>query len=596
MSSTPPRLCIVLLLAMLAPAVSAAQWLKLESRDVIIYSDGSKRDVVDFAVGYSAFRQVYREMFAPPQATPPAVVLLFHSLDDLQQHLPKPDHVDSQTISFNTNVDGRALVALALDGDRETALRQTIEFDTIFQLERSGLYMPIWLSQGAGEVLQNMRIKKNTCVVGAGYTGFEEQWQWAGSLSWPRFFEVTTSSKEYAGPKAEGLFHAKAWALMHLVLLDRKEGTKVFQGLVAKLQKMDAVEAVQSSLGVQVDKLDAEIWKHLKSSSTREIPFDSDGLRKTLVTAPAPEVEVHLQLSNLLSATGKADQAEIELARAQMLAPDSPGVIEARARSAFRERQEGEGVRRYRDAIAKGSVNPMAYLRSAEQRMREASGGSDRAGSGGGAAIEALGEIRKALTIDPSSAQAYVLLGRAMFLLPELKPEHIDELSVGVSRGPLGGSVRLYRALLCQRLERTEEYLADLRALRDDPLAAAGTRSLAAERLEKAEVAPVVAAVERLVKEEKYEDARATASQALMRSGSGPSSARFKGMLTWIDESEAFSALRAAVNARDWPKVTESGTKFLLEHPKSSVAPTVRRMVEQASRASRPRASTPAAD
>lgn len=587
MSPTLRAAFYMLLLPLLGRPLAGAQWLKLETKDVVIYSDAPRSEVVEFAVGYSAFRHVYHQMFAPPRQTPPAVVLLFRDLGELQENLPPPSHKNSQSISFTTDVDGVALLALAVDGDRELALQQTIQFDTIFQLERLGVYVPLWMSQGAGQVLGKMRVKKNSCIVGDEYSDYDERWHWSGSLSWNRFFEVTTSSAEYAGPKSEGLFHAKAWALMHRILLGSQEPSQVFQGLVAKVQTMGDAEAVQSVVGVPIERIDEEISRHLKKFRSREIPFPADAIRKSVVVENAPEEEVHVQLSNLLFATKKPDQGELELAKAQMIAPASAVVIEARARSAMREKEPGEAVRLYREAIAKGSTNAMAYQRSAEQRMSDITGGADRPGGGGAAVAESVAEIRKALEIDPSSGRAYVLLGRALFLTPDLKPEHVDELSRGVSRGPMGESARLYRAFLNQRLGRNDEYLSDLKQIRDDPLASEGTRALAIERLDKAEIAPVVADVERLAKEGSYDEARATLTRALVSSSSRVATERLRSLSFWVDESEAYAAVRAAVQAKDWAKVTETGGKFLRDYPRSNVASSVRRALDQAARATR---------
>src|SRR5581483_651813 len=70
--------------------------------------------------------------------------------------------------------DNRAVLALAVDGDRYEALKNTFLFDTMFMLPRVGVNTPLWIRQGTGEVLSTLELSKGQCVVGREIEGFTE--------------------------------------------------------------------------------------------------------------------------------------------------------------------------------------------------------------------------------------------------------------------------------------------------------------------------------------------------------------------------------------------------------------------------------------
>jgi hypothetical protein len=73
----------------------------LETQDFVIVSDANPKDIAEFAVGYSAFRHAFRQLFVPSGRLPRAQVILFRReqpFDEAQQFLdtyPKSQDVRS---------------------------------------------------------------------------------------------------------------------------------------------------------------------------------------------------------------------------------------------------------------------------------------------------------------------------------------------------------------------------------------------------------------------------------------------------------------------------------------------------------------------
>ncbi|HET7538104.1 MAG TPA: hypothetical protein VFJ90_16705 [Candidatus Didemnitutus sp.] len=447
-------------------------WSKVTTDDFVAYSDASQNDVAEFLVQYTAYRQVFRKMFgAPDHRLPPATLMLFRRTADFQDHGPRRDST-TELRSFSVGVDGRVLLSLSVGGDRAEALRLAIEFETTWGLRRCGYYVPLWMSQGTGKVLSTLQVRNGKVRVGRATEGID-YWFYDRSeeLPWPHFFAVTADSPDYKGAtQAAGTYHSQAWALMHWVLLDDAAGAARFAGLAARLRTQLGQEAIESVMNTDVRKFSEAIRRHLKGSrKVQEFDFDEAGARSRLKFASAPPAEVAVLKAELLAASGRSESAQ-QLLYARQVEPDLPVVKEAWARKATRENNPDEATRLYREAIECGSTNYMAYLNSASARLDDsAAGGADYAGGGGRGTTKAIEEIKTAMTISSGDRWTYQLLGRAYYVSPTITEENVKELDAGVTLGEDGEAVRYYRGLLWLRLDRVDEFKADLEQVIADP-------------------------------------------------------------------------------------------------------------------------------
>lgn len=470
-------------------AVAASKWTKLQTDDFVIYSNSSDRDLVEFAVGYAGFRHAFREFLAPGAALPPSTILLFRSQDTLRPYLPPATDRNMEITTFTAEVDAEALMTLSLAGNRTQALEQTFEFETGWALRRLGYFLPLWMSQGTGEVLASLQVKKDRSLLGDGPERFSDLWRRARPLPWERFFELSFGSPEYSGAKADGTAQAQSWALMHRILLGGRGGRERFEALAEKLRTSSATDAVQAVVGLPPKDWEKDISNHLRSrDSRREIPFDAALVRAELKPESVTEAELQMQLANLLVATGKPVEAEAAFAQARAAMPDAAAVKEWLARRELRRNDREEAARLYREAIAAGSHNSVAYLVSAMQRLSDSQvGGVDRAGGGGQNIEVALTEIHQAIRLNPGNGDAYRLMGRALFVHPKPTREQLAGLTPGLASGPGSDVVLLYRGLVEERLEMWSEAAADYRRLVEAKATGPSTRRNAAERLDAVE-------------------------------------------------------------------------------------------------------------
>lgn len=458
---------VVALATTAVPAVAREGWQQLTGPDFTVLSDARVRDLERFALEYAAYRQTVREFFAPEHGRMPRpVIVLFRRERDFEQHAPKSTKRDFKLAVFTTEIDSLALLTLPLEGDRRRALRLAFEFDTIWTLRRLGFFVPTWMSQGAGEVLSTHRLNRGERLVGVGGDTYPSALQQEGLMRWQKFFGIGVGSAEYDGAKATGQFHAQAWGLMHWLLLSEGDGRVRFRELAARLRQEEPQRAVELVMGV--DDLERAGRRHVHGSRTvQRRPFDEAGTRAGWTIAAARPVEVQVYLADLLAASGSIAEADWQVEQALNAEPANPVVLEAAARRELRARRPDLAIAHYRAAAEAGSINPMAYLRSAEQRLNDSSGRrGDVAGSGIVPAVNAaLVEIRRAIELDPGNPDGYRLLGRALFLARDISPEAVEELSHGVGPGPAGIWARFYRGLVAGRLEQLDTAKRDFERL-----------------------------------------------------------------------------------------------------------------------------------
>ena len=196
-------LAVVTFISASAPWLPAKDaWIRVEGDGIVVLSDAAQKDAVEFAVNYSAFRRAFNEWFVPAgRRLPPTHLVLFRRRATLLKYCSGPQGWDVEKTVFTSGVDGSALLALSLAGDRQRPLETVFEYDTAWSLARIGYFLPLWMGQGAGEVMSTLRIEKGGSILGRDPGDIvsslgNEDW-----FPWDRFSRIQTVSPEYNGDK-----------------------------------------------------------------------------------------------------------------------------------------------------------------------------------------------------------------------------------------------------------------------------------------------------------------------------------------------------------------------------------------------------------
>jgi hypothetical protein len=301
--------------------------------------------------------------------------------------------------------------------------------------------------------------------------------------------------------------------------------------------------------------------------------------------SPAPEAEVLVATAELLVAAKNVVEGNAKLDRARELAPDLPAVKEAWARRMFREQRNAEAIDYYREAIAAGSKNFAAYLRSAVARLDDArTHGADVAGQGGEPAMTAINELRQAIRLNPGSAEAYTALGRAMYVAPQITPDGIAELSRGVFLGEQGAIVQLYRAALYYRMNQLDDALNDLRQVLANPDLGAPNREFARNRIAGYLFDRDAKRLDALVREKNYAAAREILDAAAKDDECEPAARDYARMREWLEENEAWAKISELLRTEQKTELYAAAKAFVERFPRSTLRRDAQRILN-ASRA-----------
>lgn len=578
-SPVAPVYFIVVLLALMSvlPAHGAKPvWLKLESKEFVIYSDADEKSVVESALRYAAYRRVFDELFVPVGgALPTTKLILFRSEKTFRAHVPTETRDHFKLTNFSMEVDGTPLSTFALSSDPARALQMTCEFETIWGLKQLGYHTPVWMSQGAGELLSGIEIKSDQIVVG----NVSRHGQ---SLSWQKFFEVGENSKLYKdGGSQLADYLAQARELMHWVLLQDGGTRQRFSKLALGLRTSTAVEAVQAVMNTKEAEFDRRISEHFRRTPRRTFVYDAPAVLIGFRISPAPEAEVLVNTGELLIAAQKVYEGDAKLDRARELTPDLAAVKEAWARRMYREGRISDAVQYYREAIGAGSKNFAAFLRSAVGRLDDArTNGGDVAGEGGEPAITAIKELRHAILLNPGSAEVYQALGRAFYVAPQITPENIAELNRGVFLGEQGVIVQVSRAALFQRLDQFDDALNDLRQTLTNPDLSPQNRQIVQQRIASYLFSRDAKRVESLTAAKDYVAARAIIQAGAANPECEPVSGDYENMARWLDENDAWTKIIELGDANQILELHAAAEKFIQRFPKSRLKSEARRIAD----------------
>lgn len=570
------HLLVFLLGALLVPsAVAKPEWIRVAAEDITVLSNASAKDARTFLAGFAAYRHAFRTLIVPPgQSLAPVRILLFRRLAELRE-AAGPDKAG--LLAFTLDVDGEVLLAMAVEGDRQDALRLAYEFDSAFGLRRLGHFLPLWVEHGTGRFFWNLRVTPDACRLGEPERGLATLLNAPAPLPWSDLSRLTAASPPYQNPAVFRAFVSQSAALMRLLLLNTPEGVRDrFLALARQLPSTPEADlAVAEVLECETSELPAKL-KQSAALPPLVVPFDHDGLLARLQVAPAGELELSLCLASLLQTHPNPSDADLLLFRARTLAPSDPRVLEAWARQEDRQRNPGRAAALYREAVLAGSTNPRALLQSARLRLDEISSGRDFPGGGGAPAEEALTEVRRAILLNPGDAEAYVLLGRALFAAPQLSPEDLSALDPALRAPTFGLSVRYYRALLLQRLGQHEASVSTLREVLDDPGLAAAARQEMSASYSRLRVSWVHDRIQTLLRARDYPAALALIEDLLVPSQWPEAQEGRRELREWVEASQALDEIRDLAQEEKIEELRAAETRFIEKFPKQPATAKIR--------------------
>lgn len=582
------RHCMVGMLIALGCATNARaadKWIRLEAEGVTLYSEAPASDATEFMVSYLGYRHTFATLFGrADQPLAPVHILLYRKRESVTKISGASD-----VLALTALADGDVILAMSMDSDRKSALQTIFEFDTASGLQRIGYFLPLWMEQGTGSVMATLAMEKDNCVVGAridwmGGTLTNEKW-----MEWDRLSHVRTGTVDYAKAENFQVFAAQSCAMMRLVLLREPDKAREhFLALVDEIHRTPRADlAVAKVMNIEAAAVMPEVKRQMRENGRLAVPFDRQEARGKIKTDSAPPVDVAVDVASLTIAhNSNSVAADAALQRASSLGPDNPRVLEAMARRELKWGNRTRAAEYYRSAIAAGSMNPRAYVQSARARLDDVmSNGMDQPGQGGSPVVDALAEIRQALKLNPGDGEAYMLLGRALFVSETVTEADLTEVVPGFHSPDYGFLAQFEHALLQLRLDHYDEAVAALRRLLQDETIAAEKRKIMLQNFAAQNFNLVKTRVELQVHSRDFELAQALLKQRLDPTEWNVIADLIQRLSRWVDVSIALDGMEQLDASTQANELRAARKAFVAKYPDEPASKQIQAMLDEESHA-----------
>jgi Protein of unknown function (DUF1570) len=211
---------VACLLLSVAPA-AAAEWVRVETPNFIVYGEPGERRVREVAEEFERFREALARVI-PGAATPapvPTVVVVFRSARSFEPYRPRFNGRPVKLGGYFFSSEDMNIVALA-DGDRDEALRTIFHEYVHLVIGNASQGMPLWLNEGLAEYYSTFEVDGDgkRALIGRVIPSHLQLLNQRRLLTVPELLAVETASVDYNEGERQSLFYAQSWALVHMLV------------------------------------------------------------------------------------------------------------------------------------------------------------------------------------------------------------------------------------------------------------------------------------------------------------------------------------------------------------------------------------------
>ena len=403
-----PRSGLLFCLVFLASPTDAAEWVRVDTPNLIVFGPGEKR-TREVTAEFERFREAISQILPSGAiaSAVPTIVVVFENDVAFNPYRPLFNGKPVKLGGFFTGTESENMIALS-SGNRDDSLRLIFHEYTHLITDSAARGLPPWVSEGLSEFYSTFEIRPDgkQAALGRPVPGHMElldstsQW-----LTLDQLLTVTRDSPLYNEGERRSLFYAQSWALVHMFMTGEPNRSKQLSEYVqltgGGMTPLDAWRRVFGDLDLLKD-----LRSYVRQFSVRGYLYkfpEGIGTLKAEAIKPKP-TDVEAVLSLLLR---YRDDAEVEprLVRAANAAPAS---MLARALLGHRHLsadKDQEGLRLLMEAAADTS-DWLAQYYIASGIAWETSNPSNEAAAVARAAVD------RVIAVRPQLAHGYALKAR----------------------------------------------------------------------------------------------------------------------------------------------------------------------------------------
>ena len=324
-------LLLVLLAGGIRPAAAAADWVRVETPNFIVFGQPSENRVRDVAEQFERFRQALARVLpgAATRAAVPTVVVVFETQQSFEPYRPRFNGKPIQLGGYFVSTNDQNIVALAIE-HHERALRTIFHEYAHLVVANMVRDLPAWVSEGLAEYYSTFSVQDDGRVAVEGRPIEEHVLRLNSERLIPHaeLLSVDQTSALYNEGERRSVFYAQSWALVHMLTRGRPDRSKqLAQYILLAGSGMSPTEAWTKVFGTM--NVNAEIQRYVGAPTSPLKYTFQEAIPRVggAVTSPSA-AEVEAALSDLLRHVQQQDEAGTRLEKAVAMQPPS-----ARARS-----------------------------------------------------------------------------------------------------------------------------------------------------------------------------------------------------------------------------------------------------------------------
>jgi len=422
------RLIALALLALLA-APAEAEWLRAESPNFVVYSEGSRSRLRERVLLLEDFDRLLR-MLASEQAPAPKLhVYIVGGIDDLRIVRPVADGIAGYYVASDDGiaafVNGRAE-----GGGNETLLH---EYTHHFMRQHMRGAYPAWYVEGFAEYFATVRFTSRRIEIGNYSRGRAAQ---ILSGQWLPMERVLAGGPEGLNVAAMSAFYAQSWLLVHYFYSTPERQQALARLLGASRRGGDAEQALRIATGLTPEGLRDELRRYIRPGSIayRYAPRGSAESPPPIAVTQLPAAADDLIPYEAALRVGILEaNRQPHLERIRTLAarhPDDPLAMRVLAHAETRY-GDAAAADRLLDRLLARAPNDAELLYLKGMRLLAAAEGDDPPA---GAAAEARSWFARARAADPNHFQALVRYVESLRAEPGALSEEARDMLLEASR------------------------------------------------------------------------------------------------------------------------------------------------------------------
>jgi tetratricopeptide (TPR) repeat protein len=437
-------LCLLLVGHICARASASEQWASVQSKNFLLVSNASEREIRKVAARLEQFREAFVRLLSVEHfdSSVPMTVMVFKTDESYRPFEPLYRGQPAGVAGFFQSSQDVDYITFSVDPRHVRDADALAYHEYVHLLVRNSFRnAPLWFNEGLAEYYStfelsdgNKRVKLGLPINGRVQTLRERK-----LLPVEMLLSVGADSPYYNEQDKRNLFYAESWALVHYLLSGpRRAQLSTYLDLLAKgLESQDAFQkAFQTSFAGMDDELSQYI--RLNQYPQQRITFDKRLEFDTFMQSSAlTEAQAQFYLGDLLLHTNRLEAAEAYLQKAVALEPNLAAAHASLGVLRLRQNRFDEATQYLERASAK-SESYLIHYYYAYVLSHEGSG-SDNPIEGYYETAKAQlmrAELKKAIDLAPTFAEAYRLLAFINLVRDEYLEESIALLKRAIELSP----------------------------------------------------------------------------------------------------------------------------------------------------------------